>query len=307
MKVLAIIITYNGKHWMPECLGSLNNSTIPLDVLVIDNLSTDGTPEYIEKHFPQFELIQSNVNLGFGKANNIGLKRVLEKSYDFALLLNQDAWIDDDTVSVLAKLQTHYTQFGILSPVHLNKKRVRLDNKFSHYICRSENNELISDLLLSKRELADIYELGFINAAAWLVSRKCIQKVGGFDPLFPHYGEDNDFIIRARYHGFKAGFSPRTFIVHDREGYTKQPDMKESYEKQYIDRLKLLKDITIPYKSVYFLVVKEEMYFALSFLLKLNFRMFKVKLKILKKIISQRRAIAKSRAYCMTQPTAYLT
>jgi len=305
-KILAIVITYNGKHWMDECLTSLEKSTCALDVIIIDNLSTDGTPEYIEQKFPQFELIKSVQNLGFGKANNLGLQKALDEAYDYVLLLNQDAWVEPDTVSILVNTLAQNPEYGIVSPIHLNRAKISLDNKFNHYICRTENNLLTSDLLLPNRKKSSVYELDFVNAAAWLLTRECIQKVGGFDPLFPHYGEDNDYIIRAKHYGFKIGFSPNAYIVHDREGYIKQPDLKQSYGKQYIDRLKLLKDIRLPYRSTYFLILKEEIYFALSFLLKLNFSMFFLKLRIIKRILTQYTTIKKSRMYCANTNTAYI-
>ena len=64
-------------------------------------------------------------------------------------------------------------------------------------------------------KLLPIYETTFVNAAAWLISKKCLLAVGGFDPLYPHYGEDTDYIQRAQYFGFKIGIVPSVKIWHD--------------------------------------------------------------------------------------------
>ena len=63
----------------------------------------------------------------------------------------------------------------------------------------------------------DVYEIKFVNAAAWLISRNCIETVGGFNPLFFLYGEDNDYLTRVKYHKFKVGVYPDANIYHDRE------------------------------------------------------------------------------------------
>lgn len=306
MKVAVIIVTFNGEQWMENCISSLMHSTIPLDVIIIDNQSTDGTVPYIKKKFSQIHLISSPKNLGFGKANNIGLKKALKENYDYAFLLNQDAWIEPDTIEILVNLHQQHPAYGILSPMHLNKEKTSLDKKFAHFISRSGNLKFLSDLLLPHRQQDDIYPVDFVNAAAWLISRDCLKTVGGFDPLFPHYGEDNDYINRVIHYGFKVGFTPNTFIVHDREGYVKQPDMHRSFANQYTDRLKTLKNIRLPFKKTLFKVLKEEVYYAISSLLKLDVNMFFIKVRLIIRIISHANTIQKSRRHCIHNLTTYL-
>ena len=89
MKILAIVITYNGIQWIDKCIGSLYSSNLPVDVIVVDNLSTDGTPEYIAQNFPKVELVRSKENLGFAGGNNIGLQKAINENYDYIFLLNQ--------------------------------------------------------------------------------------------------------------------------------------------------------------------------------------------------------------------------
>ena len=82
MKVYTIIVTYNGDKWIEKCLRSLRDSTLSLSVLVIDNASTDKTVNIVKEQFPEFQLIETGANLGFGKANNIGLEMALQKNAD---------------------------------------------------------------------------------------------------------------------------------------------------------------------------------------------------------------------------------
>lgn len=204
-KVLAIIVTYNGMQWIDRCLGSVRDAGI--DAFVVDNGSTDGTVQHIQGHFPEAKLTVSTENLGFGAANNLGFKAVLAGDYDFAYLLNQDAWLEKDTISIL--LSAAAPEYGILSPIQTDAEG-RLDRQFAKKCGRA-----------LKRAQADshgVKEVSFVMAAHWLVSRKAIEKVGGFSPVFTQYGEDDNWIHRAHYFGFKTGIVPGARAVHDRAG-----------------------------------------------------------------------------------------
>ena len=213
MKVYAIIVAYNGDKWIEKCLGSLRDSTLPLSVLVIDNASTDKTVNIVKEQFPQFQLIETGANLGFGKANNIGLEIALQQNADYVFLLNQDAWVENNCLQSLTTIHSGNKQFGILSPMHLSGDNSSLEYKFIEYIQPNVCPGFVSDFIMGK--LAVVYETTFVNAAAWLICKECLQTVGGFDPLFPHYGEDVDFIERAKYFGFKTGIVPSAKIWHD--------------------------------------------------------------------------------------------
>ena len=81
-KLLVIIVTYNGMKWLERCLSSLIASSVASDVFIVDNGSTDGSQDYIRSNFKDAIFIQSEENLGFGKANNIGLQYAYEKGYE---------------------------------------------------------------------------------------------------------------------------------------------------------------------------------------------------------------------------------
>lgn len=79
---------------MDRCIGSLRRSEYPVDTVVIDNGSQDATVALLKERYPEVHVVCNRENLGFGKANNIGMRLALEKGYDAVFLLNQDAWID---------------------------------------------------------------------------------------------------------------------------------------------------------------------------------------------------------------------
>lgn len=245
--VLTVIVTYNGSKWIEKCISSLLNSSTVTDILVIDNLSNDNTLEIISNNFRSIELLKLNENIGFGKANNIGLKKFLRYKYEYVFLLNQDAWVETNTIGELIEIQKKNTNYGILSPFQISGDCRKIDNNFSKYILTEISSDLISDLFFG-RPLKEVYEASFINAAIWLISRDCIERVGGFDPLFKQYGEDNDYAKRALINGYKIGVCPKILGYHDRP---QTIDVKQYWDKNRIlgNRLLKLKDPNNPLPS----------------------------------------------------------
>ena len=207
-KILVIIVTYNALKWIKKGLKSVEKSTLPADVLLIDNGSTDGTLPLVRTDWPGTRIIETGENLGFGAANNIGLRIVLDEGYDFAYLLNQDAWLERDTLS---RLVAAYTPgWGILSPMQLGAYG-RRDHRFNH-----KCGPYIDAALRRRYSKTMVVEVPFVMAAHWLVSREAIETVGGFSPAFKQYGEDDNWIDRLHYHGLHCGVVPEAHAVHDR-------------------------------------------------------------------------------------------
>jgi GT2 family glycosyltransferase len=238
MKILSIVVTYNAQrqNWIEKCLSSLGASNIKTDVIIIDNASTDKTVDYIKNIFPQYTLVESKINLGFAKGNNIGIRKAYNENYDYVFLLNQDAWIENNTIEELIRIHSANSEYGILSPIQLNGKGVSIDLNFTSYISQKNDDgrKLLSDLVL-KRDLSSVYSVDFVNAASWLISRDCLHTTGCFDDdLFPHYGEDNNYIERVHFHKYKVGVVPNTFVYHDREEREAKPTSSFSENLKYM-------------------------------------------------------------------------
>ena len=211
--IYVVIVTYNGMQWIDKCIDSLIHSSIPLNIIIIDNLSTDGTVDFIKNNYPTVELVETGKNLGFGKANNIGITHAVKQNADYVFLLNQDAWVGLNTIDELVKIHQQNPGYGILSPIHFNGKGDTLDYKFSLQCNAIDCPGYVSDLVTAS--LKQVYTINFANAALWLISKECLQKTGAFDPIFPHYGEDFDYVNRIKYHGFKVGIAPALTGFHD--------------------------------------------------------------------------------------------
>lgn len=227
--------------WAERCFSSLRTSSVPVQCIVVDNGSTDGTQEYIKKHFPEVYFIQSPQNLGFGKANNAGIEKAYKEGADFFYLMNQDAWIYPDSFRKLLDVYDAYpdkSELGILSPIHMDGSEKKLDIFFERYLARNtQTNRIFSDSF--NGTLKDYYDIDFVNAAHWLLPKATIEEIGGFNPYFFHYSEDYEYVQRISFFRKKIIVCPASKVVHD----GKQDFQKTSHinalrvqrEQRYLD------------------------------------------------------------------------
>lgn len=213
-RILVLIVTYQGEKWIRGCLEPFKEDREEIDILVVDNASTDSTCSIIEREYPFVRLHRSPINLGFGMANNIGLQRSLSEGYSGTLLLNQDAEISPSTVRVLSSRSAAYPHIGILSPVHLSSHSGEMERGFREYTSSCGEKEGSSPAIVS-----------FVNAAIWYVPKRTVAQVGLFCPLFRHYGEDVDYANRVRACGLSIAY------FNDLKGYHFRPQQSLSPEK----------------------------------------------------------------------------
>ena len=133
-------------------MQSLIDSRIKSDIIVIDNNSSDNTSTIIKEQFKNVTLVETSQNLGFGKANNIGIRKAVAMYSDYVFLLNQDAWVKIDTIEKLLNVSEKHCDYAILSAMQFFNKKV-LDSKFEN----------------SFRGGKDIRDVSFVNAAIWLI------------------------------------------------------------------------------------------------------------------------------------------
>lgn len=243
-QIYVIIVTWNGMKWINHCLDCLRKSTIDIKVIVIDNGSTDDTCKFIKENFPEVNLCEMSRNLGFGQANNEGIKIALKEGADYVYLLNQDAYIFPDMFECLlevAEYSNEKNNIGVYSPLHLSKDIHKFDSQFTYYL-KNITASLAEDLLLDKAQSS--YLLDCVPAAGWLIPRRTLERVGGFDPIFFHYGEDHHYAQRVKYHGFRFCLVPAAKMIHDREGFG---NSKLANHKKYFRTLKteILLNITL--------------------------------------------------------------
>lgn len=286
--IYVITVTYNGIRWIERCLHDLLSSDIELNIILIDNGSTDGTKEFIKNNYPRLDLIEPAENLGFGKANNIGIKKALRAGADYVFLLNQDGYVQTSTIRKLVEFQIDHPEYGVLSPRQLNGDGSANDKKFE-------------TIVLSRKCIADSFEdagttihnVYFVMAAFWLLSADCLKKVGLFDPIFYHYGEDGDYLSRVRYHGFKIGVVMNSIGYHDRQSRV-VPDiqqLKSFYSSQLAALTNINRTLAFCFGKVTYFYLK----FSVHYLSKLRFGLLKENTKFFFNLLSRTDQILESR------------
>ena len=225
MDLSVIIVNWNTKKLLEDCLTSIFKYTRGLDfeVIVVDNGSSDSSPAMVKKKFPQVKLIPNKDNLGFTKANNQGIKIAKGK---YILLLNSDTYLIENSLSKLVKKAESLSSLGALGPLLLSEDRSIQQSVgfFPHLLQIFWWMSFIDDLpggtILKPYHLDhdSFYqknqEVDWVTAAAILVPKSVIDRVGPLDEKIFMYGEEVDWCYRIKQQGFKAYFSPVTQIVH---------------------------------------------------------------------------------------------
>ena len=214
-RVGVAIVTYNGADWILRCLASLRDSTEPNIVVVVDNCSTDNTCDLVREHHSDVVLIDSKRNTGFGVGNNFAIAHLLRCRCEMVFLLNQDAYVLPGTLAALRILLDGHPEIGVVSPLHCSPNEDHVDFKtFCNYL--GAKTQAFCDDALMGRQLEN-YQIPGINAAAWLVRSAVFNQIGGFDPLFFMYGEDDDLLERMKEHEIIFSLLPSARVVHLRQ------------------------------------------------------------------------------------------
>ena len=109
-----IIVNWNGMKWLKKCLSSLSAQTYrPIEIIVVDNKSSDNSLEYIKKHFRKVRVIESHTNGGFAVANNIGVQKCTGK---YILFLNTDIWVERTFIHQMYQFYCTHT-YDVISPI----------------------------------------------------------------------------------------------------------------------------------------------------------------------------------------------
>ncbi len=199
-----IIVNYNNRNFLEDCLSSVYRAThqASLEVILVDNYSADDSVELVKNNFPAVRIIENPANLGFGRANNQGLK-VSQGRY--ALLLNTDTVVKDGALDELVKFLDAHPEAGACGPKLLN-----VDGTPQH-----QGGLFSRRFWLSPAPLP----VDYVIAAAVMVRREVLDKVGGLDENFFFSNEDLDWCRRIRRAGWQVWFVPQAEIVHF-GGYT---------------------------------------------------------------------------------------
>lgn len=213
--VCTVIVTHNGAPWIRRCLDSLAGGSFAPSLIVVDNASSDDTAQIVATDYPAVQLLRNEANLGFGVANNLGIRRAMAAGAEFVLLLNQDAYVLPDSVQQLLDFMHGHPEFGVVSPLHCSPDAEHVDARTLRGYLQTFASGYLSDACMGRA--SDHYPVRGMNAAAWLVRSEVFSRAGGFDPLFFMYGEDDDLLCRWQHHGVAFALLTACRIVHLRQ------------------------------------------------------------------------------------------
>lgn len=211
-KVSAVIPTYNSFNTLKACIISLQKQTIGLmEIIVVDNGSTDGTSKYLRKKFPEVKLVSLKTNTGVTGGRNSGINKASPKS-DYILFFDHDMVAEKDMVSKLLKVAEENPLIGVVTPkiyYYEDKKRI--------WSAGTSINLWTGKIVFRGGRDLGQYEKTEevpIAPAAMLVKKEVIKKIGGFDNTYYVTYEDTDFCFRAKADGFKIFYTPSAVAFH---------------------------------------------------------------------------------------------
>lgn len=246
--------------WIEECFKSIQKSSMAVSVLVVDNCSKDGTVEFIQDNYKDVTIIRNDQNLGFGKANNVGISKAIADNADYILLLNQDAYLFTDTIQKLIESFESNDKYGVLSPIQLHPNGNKMESLFFQFNT-DVFNQVLTQKLLAKPLTNNTVKVSFVQAACWLIKKEVFTKIDGFDELFYHYGEDNNFCQRLKYLGFDIGIVTDSFVYHDTTEETqKRKSIKYELNRYRSNVLKYIYDVNEPNVKKHYLYLLKKCY-----------------------------------------------
>lgn len=225
MDLSVIIVSFNTKKLLADCIRSLRKHTKSLEyeIIVVDNNSQDGSVELAESYTGSIRVIKNKKNLGFSKANNQGIKAARGK---YILLLNSDSYLLGDSLGFMVEWMDRNPAVGIAS--------CRLKNTDGSLQANGGYFPTIGRILLWSTFLDDIplfsgksyhpapnvsifqYEhfQDWVMGAFFMIRREVIKQIGGLDEKIFMYGEELEYCYRANQAGWKVAYVPATSIVH---------------------------------------------------------------------------------------------
>lgn len=251
MKVLSIVIvSYNVRYFLEQCLYSIRKATaacsITVEVIVIDNRSTDDSIAYLQQKFPEVIFIGNQENVGYAKANNQGWRQA---KGEIVLFLNPDTIISEESLKQSIEVFEEYDDVGAVgvrmvdgSGEYLPESKRGLPTpaasfyKLTGLIHLFPTSETIAQYYMGHLNSKKNFEVFVLAGAYMMVRKNVLEKTGGFDEQFFMYGEDVDLSYRIQRAGYKNVYIGKTSIIHFKGESTKK-DIKQI--KQFYNAMRL--------------------------------------------------------------------
>jgi GT2 family glycosyltransferase len=211
-----IVLNYNGEKLLPACLDSLACQIgEPIDIVVVDNASTDGSAELVAQHYPSVRFLGLDSNRGFTGANNAALRDALLRGSEYALLLNNDTFAAPDFISKMLAVITSDLNVAVVCPkiyfAHQPDSLWYAGGDFSLWTGVSKHRGWRQ---IDKNQYDQSVDITQATGCAMLVRASAIREVGLLDDRFFIYGEDLDWSVRFKKRGYRLLFAPKARLWH---------------------------------------------------------------------------------------------
>lgn len=223
-KISVVIVNYNGKDTLFECLTNLTNNLRDIEIVVFDNASTDGAPSMVEEQFANVKLIKSKTNKGIAYGYNRALKHTSSK---FILYLGSDAFPSQQVLDNLVEYLKSNTHVGLVTAKLLDRHGViDLDAHrgfptpwvaLTHFTGLSKlfsTSKIFNGYFLGYKNMSTPHEIDACISHFMLTKKEVIDQVGGWDEDYFVYGEDIDFCFRIKQAGYKIMYLPEYEVLH---------------------------------------------------------------------------------------------
>ena len=220
MDLSIIIVNWNTRDLLCQCLDSLTQKVegIEMEILVVDNGSTDGSVAAVRDKFPGVRLIENPVNMGFAKANN---QAISLSSGEYLLLLNPDTQVKDETVVKMLSFMDAHAEAGLVGAQLLNADGSKQNSiaNFPSLATELLNKSLLRRLFPEKfpgkgRDYPGPVEVDSVIGACMMVRRKAVEQMGLLDEKFFLFLEETDWCYRIKKAGWKVYHIPQAEIFH---------------------------------------------------------------------------------------------
>ncbi|MGE0639201.1 MAG: glycosyltransferase family 2 protein [Thermoanaerobaculia bacterium] len=215
--VLAVVLNYNGRDITLQSVASLLASDYPaLEILVVDNGSTDGSHEAVGTAFPQVGRLRTETNLGISGGLNLGIRSGLERGFDFLMLCNNDIEVAPDMVSRLVEAAGSEPRAGCLGPkcYYFYGDRRRIWSAGGELRWRESVTRERGMGEIDRGQYDADRETDYVNGACMLVRRAAMLETGLWDPVYQVSVEDADWCVRMRRAGWTARYVAAARLWH---------------------------------------------------------------------------------------------
>ena len=209
--VSIIVLNYNAGKLLLNCIESVKKSTYKnLEIIVVDNISTDKSQETCKEKYPDIKLIQNNENFGYCEGNNIGIR---EAKGDYIIILNPDTIVESNWIEELISAYNKFGE-GLYQPKILSLEKTQILQSTGNMLHifgfgfardKGKNDNL---------EKNTIEKIGYASGTCLFTSKKVLKQVGLLDPFLFLYHDDLDLGWRAAQIGISSYYVPNSVIYH---------------------------------------------------------------------------------------------